>query len=113
MATESFGKFIRRKREEKEIGLREMAKKLGLSPTYVSKIERDEFPPPTEERVKAIAAILGCDVDHLLARAGRLPAELSEIIRRHPTELADLLRTTRGLSREKIKWLAEQAKKEK
>ena len=55
----------------KEIGLREMAKKIGVSPTYLSKIERDEFPPPAEDKVRAIAKIIECDVDDLLARAGR------------------------------------------
>lgn len=33
---EQFGAFIRRKREEKDLGLREMAKKIGISPTYLS-----------------------------------------------------------------------------
>jgi hypothetical protein len=36
-ATEKFGAFIRREREAKELGLREMAKKIGVSPTYLSK----------------------------------------------------------------------------
>jgi HTH-type transcriptional regulator, competence development regulator len=37
-ATEKFGAFIRRERESKQIGLREMAKKVGVSPTYMSKV---------------------------------------------------------------------------
>jgi ribosome-binding protein aMBF1 (putative translation factor) len=47
---EKFGAFIRRKREVKEIGLREMAKMIGVSPTYMSKVERDEFPPRQKTR---------------------------------------------------------------
>jgi hypothetical protein len=31
--SEKFGEFVRRRREEKEIGLREMAKMIGVSPT--------------------------------------------------------------------------------
>lgn len=45
-----FGAFVRREREAREIGLREMAKKIGVSPTYLSKVERDEFTPPTEDQ---------------------------------------------------------------
>ena len=45
---------------------------IGVSPTYLSKVERDEFPPPAEDKVKAIAKIIGCDADDLLARAGRV-----------------------------------------
>jgi len=48
-AREKFGAFIRRERGGKEIGLREMAKMIGVSPTYLSKVERDEFPPPAED----------------------------------------------------------------
>ena len=33
----SFGALVRQEREAREIGLREMAKKIGVSPTYVSK----------------------------------------------------------------------------
>jgi transcriptional regulator with XRE-family HTH domain len=40
-----------------------MAKMIGVSPTYLSKIERDEFPPPAEDKVRRIAAIIGCDAD--------------------------------------------------
>ena len=72
MSGEKFGEFVRRAREEKEIGLREMAKMIGVSPTYLSKVERDEFKAPAEDKVRAIAQIIGCDVDELLARAGRV-----------------------------------------
>lgn len=110
---EQFGAFIRRKREEKDLGLREMAKKIGISPTYLSKCERDEFPPPTEDRVRAIAKELECDVDDLLARAGRVPSDISDIIKRHPVELAALLRTTKGMSADEISRLAIEAAKVK
>lgn len=108
---EKFGAFIRREREGKEIGLREMAKIIGVSPTYLSKVERDEFPPPAEDKVKAIAKIIGCDTDDLLARAGRVSTDISDIIKRHPIELAALLRTTKGLTADAIARLARHARK--
>jgi transcriptional regulator with XRE-family HTH domain len=110
---EQFGAFIRRKREEKDLGLREMAKKIGISPTYLSKCERDEFPPPSEDRVREIAKILGCDVDDLLARAGRVSSDISDIIKRHPVQMAALLRTTKGMSADDINRLASEAEKVK
>jgi len=112
-AREKFGAFIRRKREGKEIGLREMAKIIGVSPTYLSKVERDEFPPPAEDKVRAIAGIIGCDTDDLLARAGRVSTDITDIIKRHPVELAALLRTTKGLTADDIARLARQAQKAK
>jgi transcriptional regulator with XRE-family HTH domain len=110
---EKFGEFVRREREAKGIGLREMARRIGVSPTYVSKVERDEFPPPAEDRVKAIAAIISCDADELLARAGRVSSDLSEIIKGRPVEVAALLRTTKGLSVEDVARLAREAQKAK
>jgi transcriptional regulator with XRE-family HTH domain len=94
----SFGPLVRREREAREIGLREMAKMIGVSSTYLSKIERGEFPPPIEAKVKAIAKIIGRDADELLALAGRVASDLTEIIRRRPREIATLLRTVKGLT---------------
>lgn len=113
MTDEQFGAFIRRMREAKEIGLREMAKKIEVSPTYLSKVERDEFAPPAEDRVKAIATILDLDADDLLARAGRVSSDISGIIKRQPVALAALLRTTAGMSADDIARLVRQAQKAK
>jgi transcriptional regulator with XRE-family HTH domain len=110
---EKFGAFIRRERETKEIGLREMAKKIGVSPTYLSKVERDEFPPPAEDKVRKIANVLGLDADELLALAGRVASDLTDIIRERPREMADFLRAARGLTAEDMARLARQAQKAK
>lgn len=106
-----FGAFVRREREAREIGLREMAKKIGVSPTYLSKVERDEFTPPTEDKVRAIAQIIECDTDELLALAGRMPSDLADIIKRNPVEVSALLRTTSGMTRDEIARLAAEARK--
>jgi transcriptional regulator with XRE-family HTH domain len=113
MSEAKFGAFIRARREAREIGLREMAKMIGVSPTYVSKVERDEFPPPAEDKVRLIAGVIGCDVDELLARAGRVATDLSDIIKRNPVEVAALLRTTRGLTADELNRLAREAQKTK
>ena len=113
MSGEKFGEFVRREREAREIGLREMAKMIGVSPTYLSKVERDEFSPPAEDKVRARAKIIECNVDDLLARAGRVSTDISDIIKRHPVELAALLRTANGLKAEDIARLARQAQEAK
>jgi HTH-type transcriptional regulator, competence development regulator len=110
---ETFGAVVRREREEREIGLREMAKMIGVSPTYLSKVERGEFKAPVEKKVRAIAAILECDPEELMALAGRLSADLSDIIKRHPVEMSALLRSVNGLSAEDLTRLAQSAKKTK
>src|SRR5258705_13981331 len=86
---------------------------IGVSPTYLSKVERDEFAAPAEDKVKAIAKIIDCDADDLMARAGRVSSDLADIIKRHPVELAALLRTTKGLSADEMTKLARQVQKAK
>ncbi len=102
----SFGAYVRQERESREIGLREMAKKIGVSATYLSKIERDEFSPPAEDKVRKIAEFFDLDVDELLALAGKVSSDLSELIRANPRELAALLRTTKGMTADDVARLA-------
>jgi transcriptional regulator with XRE-family HTH domain len=109
----SFGSLVRRERVAKDIGLREMAKMIGVSPTYLSKIERDEFDPPAEDKVRKIAKIIGRNPDELLALAGRVASDLTDIIRQRPREMADFLRAAKGLSPEDIARLAGQAQRAK
>jgi transcriptional regulator with XRE-family HTH domain len=108
--SQKFGAFIRRERKAKEIGLREMAKMIGVSPTYLSKVERDEFPSPAEDKVTAIAQILGCEPFDLLARAGRVPSDVTEAIKRRP-ELGELVRATTSFSADEIKGLLKSLRK--
>jgi transcriptional regulator with XRE-family HTH domain len=107
----SFGATVRRLREERKIGLRKFAEMVGMSPTYLSKVERDDFNPPSEEKVRAIAQALGQDADELLALAGRVSADLANIIQRHPREMATFLRAANGLSAEEMQRLAEEARR--
>lgn len=113
--SEKFGKFVRREREARGIGLREMARKIGVSPTYMSKVERDEFSPPAEDKVKAISEILELDADELLALAGKVSSDLTRIIREHPRSMATAIRGTQGASDEEmdrvVKGIAEAMKK--
>lgn len=54
-----FGQFIKEKREEKQISLREMAGKLGIAPSYLSDIEKGRRYAPDRKKILEIAEILG------------------------------------------------------
>lgn len=45
MATESFGEFAHRLRVKKALGLRQAARKMGVSPAYLSQVERNKDYP--------------------------------------------------------------------
>lgn len=106
----SFGETVRELRIKKEIGLRKFAEMIGVSPTYLSQVERDEFLPPSEEKIKLIAKELDQNPDELLALADKVSSDLSEIIREHPKEMATFLRTAKSLSADKIEELTKKAK---
>ena len=95
---ETFGQYIRRRRMEKQFTLREFARLVGVSPTYMSQVEQDVADPPTVERVRKMAELLEEDVDELIAMAGRLPEDLPEIIQSRASEMPKLLREARGVS---------------
>ena len=111
---ERFGAFVRREREAKGMSLREMAKRIRVSPTFLSKVETEDW-KPGEEKVRKIAEVIWCDAEELMALAGRVPSELSDIIKQHPHrhELTALLRTTKGFSADAMAKLVRQAEKAK
>jgi len=108
-----FGDTVRDLRKAKGMGLREFAKKVDMSPTYLSKVERNEFRPPAEEKVVAIAEALDQDPDELLGLAGRVPSDLAEIVRSRPREMAAFLRTAKSLTTQEIEKLTQQAGRRK
>ena len=94
----SFGETLRAAREAKEIGLRRFADQIGISPTYLSKVERGEFAPPAEDKIVAMAQALGLDQDELLALAGKVASDLTQIIQEKPKAMASFLRKARTLT---------------
>jgi transcriptional regulator with XRE-family HTH domain len=93
----TFGNHIRTIREQKRAGdrsfsVRQLAQRIGVEPAYLSKIERELVPPPSEATIRRIAGELGEDSDLLLAMAGKVSRELQDIILRRPQLFAELLR---------------------
>jgi len=96
----TFGKYIRSLREAKKktdpkFSLRQFAQAVGISATFLSKVENDEFDPPAQDKIKKMAQLLDVDPDELLGRAGKFDSELSKIIIEQPKAMADFLRTAR------------------
>ena len=90
--TKTFGEVIKELREQKEYSQRQFAIALDITPTYLSKIERGEFPPPSEEVIKKMSTLLKYDSDLLLAHAEKVDSELLAIIQNSPQKYAGLLR---------------------
>ena len=112
---ERLGERIRRKRAEHKLGLRETATKVGISPTYLSRIETmDEKTPPAEDVIRKLATLLSDDFDELMQLAGRVPEDVEDLIKGDPNMPA-FLRTAkeRNLSGDDLMKLLEAKKKGK
>ena len=72
----AFGMSVRAKRTEQGIGLNDFSERLGVSPAYWSRVEREQENPPRDELVERAAAILGVRMDDLFVEAGRLPPDM-------------------------------------
>src|SRR5687767_4229454 len=98
----AFGEYIRQRREElrasdARYSLRRIAAEIGVEPSYLSKVERGEQPPPSEKTILALARELDEDADMLLALAGKVSSDLQRIIRKRPRLFAQLLRELKDL----------------
>ena len=87
-----FGPHVREKREARAITLRGLARLIEVEPAYLSKIEREIFPPPSEALIVKIAGHLGEDPDRLLAMAGKIPSDVRDMIIQSEGRLAKKLR---------------------
>jgi transcriptional regulator with XRE-family HTH domain len=108
---QTFGQLLRERRIAKKFSLRKFAELVGVSPTYLSQVEQDNVMPPTADRVKRMADLLGENSDEWIALAGRVPEDVPGIIRQQPTEMPQLLREASGLSADQLRKLREQIRK--
>ena len=98
----SFGSFVRGRRErlrkdDARYSLRQVAERIGVEPSYLSKVERGLVAPPSEVTTVRLAADLNLDPDALLALAGKVSSDLLEAIRKRPELFAELIRELKGL----------------
>ncbi|HSP14485.1 MAG TPA: helix-turn-helix transcriptional regulator [Thermoanaerobaculia bacterium] len=92
----NFGETLRELREAQGIGLRVAADRLGMSPAYLSRIERGKERPPKPELVKRMARLLGADADLLFRLADSTDPDIAEFMNIVPN-VPEFLRTAMSL----------------
>ncbi|WP_345874833.1 helix-turn-helix transcriptional regulator [Shewanella algae] len=90
----NFGETLRELRAAHNLGLRETANKVGISPTYLSRIERGKERPPKPELIKALATLLAADPDVLFRLSSSTDPEIVDYLHTEP-ELMNLIRFIR------------------
>jgi len=99
---DAMGRYVRTRREElrakeSRFSQRQVALRIGVEPSYLSKIERGEQVYLSEEKVIALARELDVDPDMLLALSGKVSSDLQEAIRRRPRLFAELIRELKDI----------------
>ena len=99
MRERAFGQIIRdlRIKRKEYSSLRDFARRVGLSPAYLSRIENGKEPPPSDKVIDKLAEALGADRYELLGHAGKVPVEFYEAFERNPKGMASFLRTARDV----------------
>jgi HTH-type transcriptional regulator, competence development regulator len=97
-----FGDYVRERREalreqDDRYSVRQVAQRIGVEPSFLSKVERGEAPPPSEGKIVALAHELGADPDVLLALAGKVSSDLQAAIRKRPELFGALIRELRTM----------------
>lgn len=96
------GSAVRERREalresDDRYSLRRVAERVGVEPSYLSKVERGVTAPPSEETIRRLGADLELDTDVLLALAGKVSGDLQQVIRLRPRLFAELIRELKDL----------------
>ncbi len=97
-----FSSHIRKRREQllkkdRSFSLRQVAFRIGMEPSYLSKLERGEAVSLSEEKIRALSKELGVDKDMLLALAGKISSDVQKVIRERPQLFAQLIRNLKGI----------------
>jgi transcriptional regulator with XRE-family HTH domain len=102
--TTAFGARLRALRRSAGVAQRDLAQRVGVHFTYLSKIESGAMPPPASATIARLAAALGADADELCAVARKPGPRAAERARRReasragapPVALAELLARVTG-----------------
>jgi len=76
----TFGDRLRDLRKERGLTQKELASKVRIDFTYLSKIENDRMPPPSEKTIVELARELGAHEDELLLLAKKVPRSMRNLI---------------------------------
>ncbi len=91
-----FGERIRQLRRQRGLTQRGLAENIGVSDTYISKVENENLhfgDYPSEKFIHKLADVLEADEEELLLLADKVP----EAIRKRVRERPDAFRTLAGL----------------
>ena len=88
---ESFGKTLRKIRKSKGISQRELARKVSVDFSYISKIENDKIPPPSADTIVKMSEALNISSEILLSLTGKMPSDIRKTMSTSATAMKFLI----------------------
>jgi transcriptional regulator with XRE-family HTH domain len=76
----TYGKLLKALRRQKAIAQRDLAEKVGVDFSYISKIENDRMPPPAADTTIKICEVLGVPHEMLLSMSKKVGTEVQSVI---------------------------------
>jgi transcriptional regulator with XRE-family HTH domain len=101
---QTFGRAIKDARRASGLSQRDLAERVGIDFTYLSKIENDRMDPPSERVIVALADALATDADELIRLAGKVPTDLAEFLVADPIAIR-YLRSSQGDIQTREDWI--------
>src|SRR5207248_2077227 len=74
----TFGKALQELRRGAGISQRDLAARVGVDFSYISKVENDRLPPPAADTIVKICEELEVPADELLALTRKMPSDVKE-----------------------------------
>jgi transcriptional regulator with XRE-family HTH domain len=91
----TFGTILKEKRRASGLSQRQLAERVGVDFSYISKLENDRLQAPAADTIERIAACIGCPAEELLAAAKKMPAGLNDSLINEPTAVRFLQEASR------------------
>ena len=84
-----FGKWLKQQRAERKLSQSDLASRLSITPSFLSRIESDAR-QPSNDLLANLSVVLGLPMQILQLKAGVIPAELMRSIQQNPERLLTL-----------------------
>lgn len=75
-----FGELLRNLRKQRKVTQRQLAERVGIDFTYISKIESGTMDPPAEDKIIRIAEVLQVQSEELILVANKVPKSFQRLI---------------------------------
>ena len=88
--------MFKRLRKKTGLGIKRLAPHLGVTYSYLSKLENPGGFLPSEELIYRTARYFSCDPNPLLLAAGKIPRDVLRILQEHPEDAFVFLKDRLG-----------------